>query len=34
MKNFVRAVRDHFHAAGLFGYDVYPPLDGIGCPAA
>ena len=31
MKNFVRAVREHFRKAGLAEYDVYPPLHGIGC---
>ncbi len=34
MKRFVRAVRDHFRAAGLSEYDVYPPLHGIGCAEA
>lgn len=34
MKNFVRAVRDHFRKAGLAEYDVYPPLHGIGCAEA
>lgn len=34
MKNFVRAVRDHFRAEGLSEYDVYPPLHGIGCAEA
>ena len=34
MKNFVRAVRDHFRAEGLGEYDVYPPLHGIGCAEA
>jgi Xaa-Pro aminopeptidase len=34
MKNFVRAVRDHFRKAGLSQYDVYPPLHGIGCAEA
>lgn len=34
MKNFVRAVRNHFAEAGLAEYDVYPPLHGIGCAEA
>lgn len=34
MKNFVRAVRDHFKNEGLSEYDVYPPLHGIGCAEA
>jgi len=34
MKDFVRAVRDHFRAEGLAKYDVYPPLHGIGCAEA
>lgn len=34
MQNFVRAVRNHFRAAGLEKYDVYPPLHGIGCAEA
>lgn len=34
MKNFVRAVREHFRKAGLAEYDVYPPLHGIGCAEA
>jgi Xaa-Pro aminopeptidase len=34
MKNFVRAVKEHFRKAGLEEYDVYPPLHGIGCAEA
>lgn len=34
MKEFVKAVRQHFRAEGLEEYDVYPPLHGIGCAEA
>lgn len=34
MKQFVRAVRNHFREEGLSEYDVYPPLHGIGCAEA
>ena len=34
MKEFVRAVRNHFREEGLSEYDVYPPLHGIGCAEA
>ncbi len=34
MKEYVRAVRDSFRAAGASAYDVYPPLHGIGCAEA
>jgi Xaa-Pro aminopeptidase len=34
MKEFVRAIRNHFREEGLAEYDVYPPLHGIGCAEA
>lgn len=34
MREFVKAVKDHFRKAGLSEYDVYPPLHGIGCAEA
>jgi len=34
MKEFVKAVRDHFRKEGLEEYDVYPPLHGSGCAEA
>lgn len=34
MKEFVKAVKEHYKQAGLSKYDVYPPLHGIGCAEA
>ena len=34
MKEFVKAIRNHFRKEGLEKYDVYPPLHGSGCAEA